>query len=143
MHTSSRQDLFGRSVAARLSQASDALGHDISERLRVARQQAVMHHKALQQAAFAEGRISAGAGTAALHMGGSEPGLWARLASALPVLVLIAGLAAIHLVQNEDRANEVAEIDTALLTDALPTAAYTDPGFIQFLKTGAAAPDEE
>ena len=30
--------------------------------------------------------------------------------------------------------HELAEVDAALLTDALPPAAYADPGFLQFLK---------
>ena len=50
------------------------------------------------------------------------------------------GLVAIHVIQNDYRAQEVAEVDTALLTDALPPAAYTDPGFLQFLKSAAQRP---
>jgi hypothetical protein len=46
----------------------------------------------------------------------------------------VAGLVLIHGIQNERRANEVAEVDAALLTDDLPPSAYADPGFIQFLK---------
>jgi hypothetical protein len=49
--------------------------------------------------------------------------------------VLLAGLVTIHVVQNEYRARELAEIDAALLTDDLPPAAYADPGFVQFLKS--------
>ena len=30
--------------------------------------------------------------------------------------------------------SDLAEIDTALLVDDLPPAAYSDPGFIQFLR---------
>ena len=42
--------------------------------------------------------------------------------------------------QVDNRANELAaEVDAALLTDDLPPAAYTDPGFAQFLKTKGAA----
>jgi hypothetical protein len=49
-------------------------------------------------------------------------------------LALIAGLISINLIQNDNRANDLAEVDAALLTDDLPTAAFTDPGFAQFLK---------
>ena len=52
-------------------------------------------------------------------------------------MALAAGLVAINVVQNEYRAQEVAEVDAALLTDDLPPAAYSDPGFVQFLKTSA------
>jgi hypothetical protein len=59
---------------------------------------------------------------------------WNRIASVLPIIALVAGLVLIHMIQNERRANEVAEVDAALLTDDLPPSAYADPGFIQFLK---------
>ena len=52
----------------------------------------------------------------------------------LAPLALVAGLVFINGIVNEDRANEVAEVDAALLTDDLPPAAYTDAGFIQYLK---------
>ena len=51
------------------------------------------------------------------------------------VLALVAGLLFINSIQNEDRARELAEVDVALLTDELPPAAFSDPGFLQFLKT--------
>ena len=47
----------------------------------------------------------------------------------------------INVIQNDNRAEEVAEVDAALLTDDLPPAAYADPGFMQFLNgTGDRAP---
>ena len=66
---------------------------------------------------------------------------WGRLASALPLVMLAAGLVAINVIQNDNRAAEVAEVDAALLTDDLPPAAYADPGFMQYLSvTGDRAP---
>ena len=56
-------------------------------------------------------------------------------AAILPLIALLAGLITIHVLQNDLRASELAEIDSALLTDDLPPAAYTDPGFLKFLKT--------
>jgi hypothetical protein len=35
------------------------------------------------------------------------------------------------------RASEIADVDAELLTSELPTTAYTDPGFAQYLKHGA------
>jgi hypothetical protein len=52
--------------------------------------------------------------------------------------VLAAGLVTIHVVQNDRRASEVAEVDEAILTDDLPPSAYADPGFAQYLKSGGA-----
>ena len=142
MHSSSLQDRFARKIAARLSDGSSDLGHDIGERLRVGRQQALARRK-MVQVGVATATTAAGGRGATLQLGGGEPGLWGRLASALPVLALVAGLLTIYMVQNEDRANEVAEVDAALLTDTLPTAAYTDPGFIQFLKTSTTPAPQE
>ena len=67
-------------------------------------------------------------------MGDESLGFFNRLASFLPLLALIFGLIAINVIQDDDRANELAEVDSALLTDDLPPAAYVDPGFSHFLK---------
>jgi hypothetical protein len=50
-----------------------------------------------------------------------------------------AGLIVITTLQEDNRTDELAEVDAALLTDDLPPAAYTDPGFAQFLKTEGTA----
>jgi hypothetical protein len=53
-------------------------------------------------------------------------------------MALLAGLVVINLDLDEVGMMEVAELDAALLADDLPPAAYSDPGFAQFLKTGGA-----
>jgi len=58
--------------------------------------------------------------------------------SAVPLLALVAGLVFIN-TSLGDNSEEVAEVDAALLTDDLPPSAYTDPGFLQFIKTGGNA----
>lgn len=126
------QDRFGLMVAARLSDAADDLSYDISERLRAARMQALDKRKLpLSRTATS---LAASAGTATLMFGDEEISWWERVAAAIPLLALVIGLVAINIVQNDERANELAEIDAALLTDDLPPAAYADPGFAQFLK---------
>lgn len=133
----SAQDRFARNVATRLSEGSTVLPHDISERLRIARMQALAHRKQVVMRS-ATMVASQGGGTAALNFGNQgrndSPNWWTRFAATLPLVALVAGLLTIYVVQNENRANELAEVDTALLTDDLPTAAYTDPGFVEFLK---------
>ena len=52
----------------------------------------------------------------------------------LPVVVLIAGLAAINGWQQNLRVSEVEEIDALLLADDLPIDAYLDKGFEAWLK---------
>lgn len=126
------QERFGFQVAARLSDAADDLSYDISERLRAARTQALGKRKIVITQAATSVVASGGSGTLAF---GNEPFSWlGRVAAAVPLLALAIGLIAINMIQNDNRANELAEIDAALLTDDLPPAAYTDPGFTQFLK---------
>jgi hypothetical protein len=130
-----QHDRYGMLVAARLSDATGALPYDISERLRAARVQALAKRKMPARTASA---VVSNGSSAALTLGGDEkPGFWGRMASVLPLVALVAGLVAINVIQNEDRANELAEVDTALLTDDLPPAAYADPGFVQFLRAGS------
>ncbi len=129
------QDRFGRHVAARLTLGTAELPYDISERLRAARAQAMGRRK-LVSAQAAPAVVSNGGGTATLGFPDEGVSWWNRIASALPLLVLAAGLVTIHVVQNERRASEVAEVDAAILTDDLPPAAYADPGFTQYLKSG-------
>lgn len=127
-------DQFGQRVALRLSSGSAALPHEIIERLRAARVQAVAKRKFV--VLHAAPSVIASGGQAVLGFGGNGYGWWGRIASALPLIALAAGLIAIQSVQDERRASEVAEVDAALLVDDLPPAAYADPGFVQFLKSG-------
>ena len=126
-----RQDQFGRAIAARLTAGAAELPHDVSERLRVARMQAVAQRKTAPQPVPAVSLASA----TSLRQDDPGPSLWQRLAAVLPLLALAAGLIVISVVQTERRASEVAEVDAALLTDDLPPSAYADPGFVQFLKS--------
>jgi hypothetical protein len=130
------QDRLGFRITARLSDATDSLPHDISERLRAARVQAVGQRKMALKHAVTGLAVSGSAGSVTL--GQEHFGWWGRLAAAIPLLALIVGLIAINVIQDDNRASELAEIDAALLTDDLPPAAYADPGFLQFLKINAA-----
>jgi hypothetical protein len=128
------EDRFAHKLAARLSEGTNELPHDISERLRVARMQALAKRKMVPAMRTATVVLGQG-GVATLSFDNETPSWWNRIASALPIFALVAGLLTIYVVQNDNRTDELAEVDSALLTDDLPTAAYTDPGFIEFLKT--------
>jgi hypothetical protein len=127
------EDQFGQRLAARLSAGNQELPHDIGERLRVARAQAVAARKAPAQLRTAPAVVQSGN---ALVLGGSW---WTRIGSVVPLIALVAGLITISVMQDDDRASELAEVDSALLTGDLPPAAYTDPGFAQFLKADSAS----
>jgi hypothetical protein len=127
-----RIDAFGRSIAVRLSEGAETLPHDVSERLKAARAQALTKRKIVNQQTA--GIVTLSGGELTLNLGGREDGVWNRIASLLPLLALIAGLISIGVMQDELRASEVAEVDAELLTDELPPSAYVDPGFAQYLR---------
>lgn len=56
-----------------------------------------------------------------------------RLGLLWPTIALVAGLAGIYQWQQQQRVDELAEVDAAMLLDDLPLAAYADQGFHQYL----------
>jgi uncharacterized lipoprotein len=123
---------LGHEIATIMTAQTEDLPHDISERLRIARLNAV--EKLRQQHRLNVQVHQAHSGAASLSLSGDHLHWWNRLAAALPVLLLVVGLFGISEVHDQSRAQELAAVDAALLTDALPPAAYTDPGFIRFVK---------
>jgi Protein of unknown function (DUF3619) len=125
-------DIVGLNIAGRLSESANHLPHDISERLKAARVQALMKRKVVAQ--LMPVAASASGVEMTINTGDDDRSLWIRIASLLPLLALIAGLMVIGVLAEEKRSNELAEIDVEILTGELPPAAYTDPGFAQFLR---------
>jgi hypothetical protein len=128
-------DHWGQYFSGQLNLATPGLPHDITERLRVARQLALAQRKPLMQSRLAKNAHTNNDGSLTAP---ADEGLnlWSILASALPLLALVVGLMTIQWVQQDNVTSEIAAIDSALLTDELPPDAYTDAGFAQFLKQG-------
>ena len=124
-------------LTALLSERADNLPHDISERLRFGRERALAaaRHQRRQEATVAASTVSS-SGRAAVMAG--PPSVWLRLASALPLVVLVAGLVLIQQHHDLEQITAAAEIDSALLAEELPPAAYRDPGFSEFLRSAEA-----
>ena len=138
-------DAFGQRIAARLNKGLDDIHPDISQRLRFAREQAVSKSAALGRTAPTKATGVRGYNTALGYAGQSNTGNgddghqewnWAaRMACTFAMLFAFgATLVAIEQHAQTDRAREVAEVDTAILTDDLPPDAYLDSGFAQFLR---------
>lgn len=126
-------DDLGRAIAARLTDHGSELSHEVAERLKSARMLALEKRRqvAMQTAEIA----SVQGGAAVLQAGTGAPwSLWRFAAASLPLLALVVGLVAIDYVQDDNRAKELADVDVELLTSDLPPAAFTDPGFVQFLR---------
>lgn len=136
---------FGLRVAAGLTERSAALPHDVSERLRFAREQALAR---AAQARTARSTKLSTAGPSVVQMGatlalnggprgaGGDNGLWSKLVSFLPLILLLAGLLLMQQGRIHEQIAAAAEVDTALLSDNLPPAAFSDPGFAEFLRDG-------
>ena len=131
-------DRLGQNLAGLLTEACGELPHDLTQRLRVARQQALAVRKPESAPAH---QVIAHDNSLTLAGPPSEGlGLWSIMGSSLPLLALLAGLVAVQWWDGETTVSELAEVDTALLADDLPPAAYSDPGFIRFLRQGGAEP---
>ena len=127
------QDILGRHIAARLTASTDNLPHDISERLKSARMQALAKRKIVRLQSAASTTVVSN-GSATLGLGGGFSGFKTWFASFIPLVALVGGLLVIAVLQEDNRAQELADVDVELLTGDLPPAAYTDPGFAQYLR---------
>ncbi len=131
------QSRYALRVAARLAEQSEMLTHDVGERLRFARERALDRARARRASTESPVLQVGSARTGSLALGGGEwspSSWWVRFAQVLPLLALVAGLL---LIQNQHVGAQItaaAEIDFDLLVDELPPTAYSDPGFLEFLK---------
>ncbi len=130
---SSLEARLGARLAGALNARSQALPHDITERLRFAREKSL--------AVARQSRAPAAAGTTVVGVSahgsvtlGSFMPWWQRAASVLPLLFLVAGLVMVDNWAVREQVLAAAEIDAQLLSDDLPPAAYSDPGFGEYLR---------
>ena len=124
---------FHHEIRAALDESAARLPYRVTHRLEAARAAALARHQPAAQTEVVSAALSlasAGAGD-----GRSSSPLWWRIgATALPLLILIVGLYAITVWNDTETSDEIAEVDTAVLTDEVPLSAYTDRGFGVFLK---------
>ena len=127
-----RESRFGRAIAARLSDTTHDLPNDIRERLKAARVQAVAKRK-VARFQLVSG-INTANGSASLHANDPDGTLWNLFAALLSLLTLVIGLLTIAIFQDQKQLDDIAAVDIELLADDLPPDAYTDPGFLHFLR---------
>ncbi len=125
---------FGLRVAASLSEQSDSLPEGVSERLRFAREQALLKARSARtaqvQGAPSTAVVSSGP---SLALGQSSTPRWQKLSTVIPLLLLVLGMWLIQQSHWYQQVLAAAELDTGLLSDKLPPAAYSDPGFKEYL----------
>ena len=130
-HADAVQDRFAFKIAASLNERALSISPDIGERLRFAREQALGHVRPVRIELLAASNT-----TAILGGEGSQSGIgwWVKLASVLPLIMLVTGLLVIEELQSDAQISMAADVDASLLADDLPPAAYSDAGFVEFLK---------
>ena len=130
------QARFGLRVAAHLSESTREIPHDVSERLKASRELALERARLARRAVAATStQTQSNGGAATMIFGGGGSEWWLKLASVVPIVALVAGFFFIEHAHTREQIAAAAEIDAALLADDVPPAAYSDPGFVEFLKT--------
>ena len=134
--TISKQDQLGMRMAALLEQGNQHLAYDITERLRAARTRAVSTSRAKQidYSTVTDAQLQSN-GSLRMPFHNKTQEIYKLLVSFIPLICLAVGLMFLYDFHNNQAALEMAEIDSALLVDDLPPHAYTDPAFIDFLKS--------
>ena len=136
-NTEALEARFALRATAHLTARADALPQDITERLRVAREQAIQRARALRTQTAAATAPSQAGPVLTWPGAGSDSGggWWVKLGAILPLVALVAGLVLIQDWHGSNQVSAAAEIDASLLSDDLPPSAYSDPGFVEFLKS--------
>ena len=116
-----------------LNENLESLPASTTERLAAARKLALSRKKADAAAAAALPRRGVWRMPAFdFHFSGNGLG---RLGVALPLLALVVGLGGLYQYDQEQRIDELAELDAAMLADELPLTAYLDHGFHAYLES--------
>jgi len=120
-------------LSARLAGGLTAQIDNISERLRFAREKSLARSREVRLAAPASHSIVGVSARGAAVLAGFVP-WWQRAASALPLVMLVIGFMVIDHWAVREQVVAAADFDAQLLADDLPPAAYSDPGFAEFLR---------
>ncbi|WP_422648917.1 Transmembrane protein [Cupriavidus sp. H18C1] len=131
------QRRLARQITAMLDASANQVPADIADRLAAARRVALSRRRVeapqtLPRLAAAGPSLHGDARRAMRPLGD-----WVRRLGLVWTLVALAGgLAGIYQWQQQQRIEELADVDAAMLLDELPPAAYADEGFHVFLKHG-------
>lgn len=117
-------------VRRALNEQLDQLPEATTSRLAAARAAALARKKAdapkqAAKAAPARGGFSFGTLFSGVGLG--------RIAVAVPLFALVAGLAGVYQHEQKQHIADLAELDAAVLSDELPLTAYLDDGFNAYL----------
>lgn len=125
---------LGARLASVLTVQMDHTPHDVAERLRFAREKAVARAREVRLATPAGAAVVGVSSQGSAVLAGFVP-WWQRVASVFPLVMLVLGLVAIDRWAVREQVLAAADFDAQLLADDLPPAAYSDPGFAEFLRS--------
>jgi hypothetical protein len=126
---------LGARLAGSLTLRMQTVPHDVGVRLRFARERALGRARELRHAPAAAVALVGRSASGASVLASLTAPWWQRVASVLPLLLLVLGLVAIDHWSARERVMAAADIDAQLLADNLPPSAYSDPGFAEYLRT--------
>lgn len=122
------EERFAYHLRQRLNRSLDDISPNASRRLEAARRSALSHQKQ-------EARVLAVAGAHGFgHFGHFDDH---RLRNLAAVLLLLLGLAFVFYWQGQRYVEEIEDIDSALLSDAIPPDAFIDKGFAAWLDSSS------
>lgn len=119
---------FAYKIRHALNEHADHLPAGTADRLASARKAALARKKADMPSIIAERKLAGNLGSFFSYAFSS------RMAVVIPLIALVAGLAGIYQVEEQQRIAELAELDAAVLSDELPLTAYLDTGFNAYLE---------
>ncbi|UZN47908.1 DUF3619 family protein [Cupriavidus cauae] len=131
------QRRLARQITAMLDASANQVPADIADRLAAARRVALSRRR-VEAPQTSPSLAAAGPSLHGDARRAMRPlGDWVRRLGLVWTLVALAGgLAGIYQWQQQQRIEELADVDAAMLLDELPPAAYADEGFHVFLKHG-------
>jgi hypothetical protein len=127
------EDSFGRRATALLEEGSRRLDDPIQNKLYQARVRALAIAREHNLGVVSNSQLASSTNLGFSRFLSSNP-LWSILGWLAPLSVLVFGLMLIGEWQNDQRINDIAAVDLALLTDEVPPVAYTDDGFLAYLQ---------
>jgi hypothetical protein len=114
-----------------LNENLESLPASTTERLAAARKLALSRKKA-DAPAGARRKARFPSFDVDFHLSGMGLG---RLGVAIPLLALVVGLGGLYQYEQQQRIDELAELDAAMLADELPLTAYLDHGFNAYVES--------
>lgn len=124
---------LARIVRGALDESAERLSYRTARRLAAARADALAHARSGGPAAHAALRVAHR--PAAESAGATPPRLvWRIAAVVVPIGVVAIGLVGISVWETQQRADDLAALDAAMLADDVPISAYADRGFGVFLR---------